>query len=324
MSNYLLDDYNKITFDGFNYVLPDTILTIISNLTKEIETTYASQNVTTNSSDTKYRQNNHYNKRGKPNNLNNKKVSTVTDEEWQSIKTFKSTKMEKKEGIEKSINDIRICLNKLSNKNYEVQTSSIIELIQSIIDNDEEEDIKTVAKSIFDIASNNKFYSEIYANLYKDLMERYGIFKENIGNFIEKYKESIDEINYIDPNTDYDKFCDYNKSNDSRKALSTFIVNMMKNGILKTTTITDIILFFQNRVFEYIELPNKSNEVEEITENIFILVTLSKMDCNECGEWKTITENLKQISQLKSKDKLSLSNRALFKYMDILDQLKKK
>jgi hypothetical protein len=144
-----------------------------------------------------------------------------------------------------------------------------------------------------------------------------------IVEYIANYKENIRDINYIDPNTDYDAFCNYNKSNDRRKSLSLFIVNLMKKGIIEKKVVVDIIIYFQDIIFQYVDLPNKTNEVEEITENLFILVPCSKSVCNDQVEWTMILDNINTISKLKSKDKQSLSSRAIFKYMDILDQLKK-
>jgi hypothetical protein len=97
----------------------------------------------------------------------------------------------------------------------------------------------------------------------------------------------------------------------------------MKKGIIEKKVIVDIIIYFQDIIFQYVDLPNKTNEVEEITENLFILVPGSKSVCNDQVEWTMILDNINTISKLKSKDKQSLSSRAIFKYMDILDQLKK-
>jgi hypothetical protein len=68
---------------------------------------------------------------------------------------------------------------------------------------------------------------------------------------------------------------------------------------------------------------NKINEIEEITENLFIMITSSKTECCSEDKWNTIAENIKVCSQLKVKEKKSLSSRAVFKYMDIYDCLKK-
>lgn len=349
-TQYNLDDYNKIVFGGLCCNLSNDTMVIINALINEIN---KSESLSSTSQTTTYQKypDNKYKKLMQPNNLvynkRSKLPKSASDTDWQTVRVpFKTTQIEKKEGIEKSVNEIRICLNKISNKNYDTQRDAILELLKIITekevdedneDNEDNEDkkqeeqdkkgdseIKRVALAIFDIASNNKFFSEIYADLYNDLINKYSIFNEIISPFIKTYTDSIREINYVDPNVEYDKFCEYNKKNDRRKALSAFITNLMKKGILQKSTVIDIILLFQELVFTYIDEPNKSNEVEEITENIFILVTSSYLACNGITEWATVLENIVKCSQFKTKDKAGLSNRAIFKYMDILDNLKKK
>ena len=139
--------------------------------------------------------------------------------------------------------------------------------IQSIIEetNDKEEDIKKIAKTIFDIAITNKFYSELYADLYKNLITKFDtIFREQLGDLLKNYKVSINEINFVDPNTDYDGYCGYTKTNDMRKAITTFIVNLVKKKILQEDEIMDIIIYLEELVFKYSVDENRTNEVEEI------------------------------------------------------------
>jgi hypothetical protein len=354
MKIYNLEQYREIQQNSISYVLPEMVMNIIQHLTKDLgilnmptppppssssssshSSTYGiGRSSSTGSllggggggggggdylqSSSKYRRNGNI----KPDYYAN------PDKTWEKVKPFKTTVIDKKEGIDKRINEIRICLNKISNKNYDVQKESIIqsmEGIQSDMDDDEEEElIKTaqlkVATAIFDIASTNKFYSALYAILYKELNDRFSIFREILGGFIEDYLKNIQSIEYVDSNTDYDKYCLNNKENDKRKAMSVFIVNLMKNGILEKERVLHIIKQVQEMVLKYIETPGKLNEVEEITENIFLFITTAKddFDYTKDGEWKTLLENVKKCSKMKSKEHASLSSRAVFKYMDIL------
>lgn len=336
-TTYHLEDYNKISFYGFTYTLPTVVLDIIQKLTTEIiviDPTPQTQSQTTHthSNENKYRKQSN-NKRFKSS--LHKETPDTTSADWNAGKTFKATKIEKTEGIQKSINDIRICLNKITNKNYEAQKTAIVQQMNFIFDQEssssaDEDDvpqqnsnIKIVTQAIFDIASNNKFYSDIYADLYKDLIQNFPSFETIIPLCIEQYNDSVKEIHYVDPNTDYDKFCEYNKKNDKRKALSHYIVNLTKRNVLDKPALIELIQRFQAIISEYIEIPNKNNEVEEITENLFILITNSTTLCMEMPNWENIMENVSQCSQLKAKDKASLSSRAIFKYKDMMDAYRK-
>ena len=323
-TTYNLDNYKNIIVSGYEYKLPETIINIISNLSNELGVTFK-ENTKINIQEEYTGENKKYSKR----NFGNKRVKPVVDEEqWEKIKAFKTTQIEQKEGIEKLINDVRVCLNKISNKNYETQRDAIIQYIKEITENKQSEsqaetELLKIKKSIFEIASTNKFYSELYALLYKDLINTFECFKENIEPFINEYIDSIQNINYVDPKVDYDKYCEYNKENDKRKAMSAFIVNLSKNDIIEKNIVVNKIIYLEDLVLKYCDIENKTNEVEEITENLFILVTKSFTGMMNEPDWEIVINNIKHLAQLKSKEHKSLSSRALFKFMDILDFIKK-
>jgi len=311
---YNLDSYKDIVFSGFDYKLTSDVASIISKLSSELGIV----SEPTNSISDKPRQFKH--RAGA-----SSRRPKQEEEQWEKIKAFKTTKIEQKEGIEKLINDIRICLNKISIKNYDTHRDSIMQHIRQIVDSDNENagDLGQITKAIFDIASSNKFYSDIYANLYKELANEFPIFNEILGGFINDYVNGIQNIQYFDPKVDYDKYCDNNKENDNRRAMTAFIVNLAKNGILKNEQVIGIIIQLEELVLKYIDECEKTNEVEEITENVFIFVikSLESMSTNE--GWNVVIENITACSQSKPKEHPSMTSRALFKYMDILDFIKK-
>jgi hypothetical protein len=108
------------------------------------------------------------------------------DLSWENVRNFKTTKIDKKEGLEKKINDVRICINKMSTKNYELQRDAILAFILEIQEQEANE-LEKIANAIFDIASTNKFYSEMYAKLYKELIHLYPVFQKVMDTFLQKY-----------------------------------------------------------------------------------------------------------------------------------------
>jgi hypothetical protein len=329
ITTYNIDNYKDIIFSGYEYKLPENILDIINNLSNELGITFKEKSKTDNIQ-MEYKFENTKKYPNKRNNFGNKRNKSVADEElWEKMKAFKTTQLEKKDGIEKIIDNIRVCLNKISNKNYESQRDIIIQYIKEIMENNNAEDnlfeleLSKITKSIFEIASSNKFYSELYAILYKDLINSFNYFQDNIDPFINEYMEHIQKIHYVDPKIDYDKYCDYNKKNDIRKAMSAFIVNLSKNEIITKKIVIDTIIYLEELVLSYCDIDDKTNEIEEITENLFILITKSFVDMNSHPTWENVINNIKNIAQMKSKEHKSLSTRALFKYMDILDFIKK-
>jgi hypothetical protein len=248
--------------------------------------------------------------------------------DWENVRvpTFTPTKMQIKEGIEKHVNDFRILLNKISAKNYEIQRDLIFIKINEIVSANEdnsETDLEKIASTIFDIASANKFYSDLYADLYVELINKFEIFDDLLNGLLDKYYESLKNIHYVDHNVDYDGFCNYTKTNDLRKAMASFIINLMKKGAIEKEKVINLILSVQTLLKEYIDSDDRCNEVDEIIENFFLLLTQSVSTLQSEEKWSSyILPYINLISKLKSKECKSLSSRAVFKCMDILDNLK--
>jgi len=331
---YNYDDFVNIMNDRFEYKLPELVNNTIQQLEKELEVYISSiPLVSTTETDKQYKKSSQFNSGSQHKKYKMLQGKKMVDEDWENIRktiVFKPNKIVAKEGIEKIVNDIRVALNKISVKNYETQRDAIIENINIIMNNDSESegdnksnDMKLIVNSIFEIAINNKFLSELYAELYRELCNHFPEFISIIEVFITQYKDGVKEINYVEPTDDYDKYCNYNKTNDKRKSLSLFMVNLMKKDLLTKEILLEMIIYLQNLIFDYVDQSNKTNEIEEITENLFIMITASKTECSVEDKWNNIIENIKLCSQFKVKDKKSISSRAIFKYMDILDALKK-
>ena len=294
---YSLNDFNEILFSGnVNYTLDISTEQIITNLASILGITNTDSLPTQ-----KYTNSN-----------KSRALKKEIDESWLQPK-FKTTVIEKKDGV---MNSIRSCLNKLSEKNYDTNKIELLELINNL----DSEQLTIVANNIFDIASTNKFYSKIYAKLYKELLNKFTIFNEILQNFISVFTETMKNIQYVEQNKNYDEFCEYNKKNDKRKATSVFIVNLVSNEVLSVSTLSEIVMKVQSVMTEYMNVSDKTNEVEEITENLFLLIHSILKNTNE---WPTILENITHISKCKAKDYPSLTSRCIFKHLDILDIIEK-
>jgi hypothetical protein len=308
-SYYTINDFTKLAYSGLKYELPQSISKILKVLNDSLSPTDA-------------------NETKKPIVRTNKQFQPKA-EDWSAVRSYKTTKIpEAKEGTEKTIKDIRIALNKFSNKNAETQHDVIVGLIKQVISesNEVEEDTKKVCTLIFDIVSANEFYSTLYAKLYKDLIGIFPEFSEKMVDLLDKYKESFNNIKVVDPNVDYDGFCDNVKSNDLRRAMTTFIINLAKIQTVNEEDVLNIILYLEELVLKYAEEADKSPVVEEITENIFIFITQGNQKLNTTAAWKDqIIPNVHAIAKLRKTDPAkykSMSSRATFKFMDIIDELK--
>ena len=260
----------------------------------------------------------------------NNKPSQITDDDWNTIRTFQKTEMKKTEGIEKRIDTIRSLLNKLTDSTYNAVEAEILVEVKDIVHSDDggidEENITNITKianSIFNTASTNTFYSALYSKLFKQLVNCHEIFSKVFEKSFSEFVGCFKKVEYVDPSVDYNKFCENTKLNDKRKAMSMFIINLMKETMLDSDSVVDIITELQEMVNSYIKLSNKTNELEELNENIFILVTNGKDILSKHEKWESIVSKIKFLSILKVKMKEypSVNNKLIFKNMDILEEL---
>lgn len=258
---------------------------------------------------------------------NKNRPSEITDEDWETIRQFQTTTKHVSEGIQKNMENIRGYLNKISEATFDKMLNEINMEISKLIEHEtSEENMMKIGHSIFSIASSNSFYSELYAKLFKFLMGEYEVFKKIFEDNYKVFMNLFDNIEYADPKKNYDKFCEYTKTNDNRRAMSLFIVNLMKNNVIDKSEILEIIKNLQKLIMRYITKPDKTNEVEELNENLYIIITNSsneiKFGIDE--ETENIVKDIEFISILKPKMKEypSITNKIIFKHMDIIAELK--
>ena len=255
------------------------------------------------------------------------KPSEITDDDWDAIRAFQTTQKHVSEGIQKNVDNIRGYLNKITDNNEEAMIKDIKAEISQLIEHDtSHENMMKIGYSIFNIASSNSFYSALYARLFKSLMNDYDIFKKIFEDNFKEFMNLFESIEFVDPKKNYDKFCEYTKTNDKRRAMSLFVVNLMINKIISEDEIIEIIKQLQALISNYISKPEKSNEVEELTENLSIIVTKSKdyLGKDETkSAWDNIIKKVEFVTILKPKMKEypSITNKTIFKHMDLLEEI---
>lgn len=322
---YNLDSINEILFNGFDYKLPDETLEIISNLALQVgspdyvKTPVFQKRDNPMKVEPAQKETFKKGKRGKA-------IEIVNDADWETIRTFQTTKLEEKEGIHLQTDAIRVNLNKLTDKNYIDMRNKIIEIIDNLIaDNVSLENMTQFSSTIFEIASTNRFYSKIYADLYSDLSSKYEILKNTFETNLTHFTELFNNIEYVDPNVNYDRFCEINKLNEKRKALAAFYLNLMTNGVISKVQIVQITRNLLEQIYDFISQDDKKNEVDELTETVAILYKKDLYDGADNSldyekiDGYTISEVVERIANSKVKDYKSLTNKTLFKFMDLID-----
>ena len=252
----------------------------------------------------------------------NIKKENITSADWQTIRNFKKTKLEKNtEGIEAQMDKIRSCLNKLTDKTYDLMIDEIKYIMKDINKEQNQDSFEKIGVAIFEIGSFNKFWSRLYARLYKDLIEIYPFMKDICIKNFQSFKELFKTINYCDANEDYNKFCEYNKENEKRRALSSFFVICADLDIIDKTEMTKIIVDFIEGVKQDINKEGKLNNVEEMVQNISIMITAGKGFIKSLGQFTYVLQEIEKFSQMNHKEYPSLSSKIVFKFMDLSEDL---
>jgi hypothetical protein len=324
---YTLNDFNEIIFNGFNYELPHETIKIISEIALEVGSpNYVKtpvfqkreNSMKSDASTTKDVQN-LKKKRG------NKGMEDLSSEDWVSLRNFQTTKIEEKVGIDAHIDIIRSYLNKLTDKTYADILLKITVVLDTIIcGNDNADDVSKVSLAIFEIASTNRYYSKIYADLYSAIITKYDVMKDEVDKSLSKIMDLFNIFEYVDPKVNYDKFCEINKNNEKRKALCSFFVNLSINGIIPNKTITNVTRNLLYQIYTFILQEDKKNEVDELTENVAILYKKDFYSDEverdyELIDGQTIIQVIEKIAHSKVKDYKSLTNKTVFKFMDMID-----
>jgi hypothetical protein len=324
---YTLDNINSILFNGFEYNLPENTLETISNLALQVGSPdYVKTPVFKKRENPMKVEPNIKEPLGfKKSNKRGKALEIVNDDDWEAIRSFQTTKIEEKIGIDAQIDSVRVYLNKITDKNYIDMRNKIVEVIDKVIQEGViSEELTRFSSTIFDIASANRFYSKIYADLYSDLSTKYEIMQTAYERNLDKFTGLFNNIEYIDPKVNYDKFCEINKANEKRKALASFYLNLMFNGIIPKVTIMQITRNLLSQIYTLITIDDKKNEVDELTETIAILYKKELYEGDEADDYEeidglTISEIVDKIAKSKVKDFKSLTNKSLFKFMDLID-----
>jgi hypothetical protein len=317
---YTIQDFNTITFNGFNLTLPEDTIKIISELSLQVGSPGYVKTPVFKKRENPLKQTTQpiIDKRRKGKN------PEIYEENWSSIRSFQATKFDVKEGIQIQINVIRSFLNKMSDKNYIDSRNKIVDEIDKILtEKTDANDFMCVSAAIFEIASNNRFFSKIYADLYSDLFLKYEFMRSVFENSFNNFLELFITIEYINPEENYDKFCKINKDNEKRRSLSVFFINLMKNEIINKDKIVQLLKTLLIQISEFIIIPNKKNEVDELIENVALLYQKDLFDCDSKDDNllindMSITEFINKLAHSKLQKDMSLTNKTIFKCMDLI------
>lgn len=320
---YSLDYIKNIIFNDdsiMSFKLPQDVIDIINNIASEVGSPqYVKTPVFTKVVPAKPE----FTRKKKKNN-NNK--NNENSEDWKQM--LDKSKVKNPEDTNTDLNSIRSILNKLTDTNYEKYSTKIKDVFKNLGDAEYAEKVSDV---FFDIISSNNFYSHIYAKMYSELLNDTTIntviieqIKDTLINKINLFVLSFDNIGLVDSTEDYNGFCELNKENERRKSLAKFIMNLSTFNVIENIIITDIVKTLVVKISEHIVMENSRHIVDELIENIHILY--SSIENTDLYDTKhdelyglTIKGFIEKMSKSSFNEYPSLSNKAIFKCMDIIE-----
>lgn len=310
---YTLEDFNNIIDDGLDITLDAGIIDIIQQLADQVGAP-------------EYVRTPHFVRKDKlhggsvnPNNRRNKKKAVaLSDSDWEAIRQFETTQREKKKGIDASVDIIRKTINKITDKTYGSLIGGLHEEFEKVADASEE-DLAKLSSTVFSLVSETGFYSEMLATLFIELVAKYTYLQKDLNACMEHFKEWCYAINYVSPDEDYDGFCANNKENTRRKSVTKFLVNLARKEHIPQTVVLDLIKHTHDKLASHIDEDDKRDTLDEMSEIVAILTIEGKDYLSDHDDWDSIVTAISHIAKMKSKDHKSLSNKTVFKYMDILD-----
>jgi hypothetical protein len=310
--------YSLKQFEDISWQQPleigDDIISLINELTEQVGS--PSYNKTPNFNSTQSSE--------KKFNKKPKKYTEIAPDDWVTVRNFKKTEIAVKEGIDKQIDEIRSLLNKVTEKTFDAILVKMIDKLDSNVEElkQNEEGLSKIGTSIFNIATSNTFNSEVFSKLIKTLIEKYEFMEDIFNQAFDQFIQIFSNIQYCSPDDDYDKFCQMNIDNDKRRAMSLFVINLTKLEIIPKNKTIGIINQLQSMITAYIHEESQENVIEELAENLYILVVQGFYHLKDCDEWQSIYDNIETISKMKHKQYPSISRKAVFKHMDIIDKIK--
>jgi hypothetical protein len=331
---YNLQEIRTILNSGFEYTIPNQTIELLNYLTQQIGSNSIitdnvfhkkdkfSENNGNNGTDTVFRMDK---KKRKGN-----KGMEIANEDWDTIRSFQATKIEGKTGIDALIDKIRLTMSKLTKEKFQTIKTQLVTIINEIIETDKGENAEaiqnTIGNMIYDIALSHMFFSKLYADFYTDLLHLFDWLRPIIVLKLETYLDLFKNMQYFDPDRDYDKFCDMNAINEKRKSATHFFVNLSLNGVIPEKDIYALLVSLLKTMYDLINQTDKKFEVDELTENIAILFNKELMErvsdnlkIEQTINDQSVTEMVHLFANSKAKDFKSLSNKSIFKYMDLIE-----
>jgi hypothetical protein len=221
-------------------------------------------------------------------------------------------------------------LNKFSQPNY----NEIKEFIMHIIDSGQNEMITCFMKLVFEKAASEEVFCPLYAKLLSELSTRYPVLLTEMANLYTQYMEIFDEVTEVNSET-YNEMCKRNVEKKYRRGYSQFLAELIKHNVIDTDTFIRII----TKIISQVEANCTNKESVKLNEEFadFFMKIMKAIRTDGVQEQDESENNIQVIRQLLKQDiigriqpltvrdpeRLGLSNKARFTFLDIYESIQK-
>lgn len=236
---------------------------------------------------------------------------------------FNVTVIKKNIGIEKEIDNVRILLNKLTDTQFDSITQDIKKILNRIVENFDENLFEKVGNSMFNIFISNILYSNIYTKLINELTD-YAFIQEIINNKLtdfclyfqeEKVKNNLTTLTF-------DEISDNNKIFDKKRGEAQLFTNLLVINYINKKKFIIVLEDLMDLFFEITNLTDKISLIDKLSDILFIMIKDSYNYLKKENYYVEIESNINYISNMKIKSRPSISNKSIFKFMDLRDLIK--
>ena len=232
---------------------------------------------------------------------------------------FRVTARPSKLGFAKGLDEVRKLFNKLTGS----KASTLMPVLAGELDKlrtfaDFSEAV--VLETVFGIVCSTPFYSRMYAQYYSALASNQQYLTAEIPKQVDRFKELTQSIVAVNPNEDYDGFCAANKLNGRRQALGKFILALCEHGMLDDTVIQQLLSFVLSEFDKLSTVDGKKDECAVLADLCGSLILDNGYVIQRIAHGP-LHETIVSTSKLRISDRCSLSNKSIFKFMDIRDHI---
>lgn len=237
------------------------------------------------------------------------------------VSKFKNSETDKVE--DKILNTIiNGKLNKFSPSNY----NEIKQFLEQILDSGETAFIKDFMLLVFKKAAAEEIYCPHYARLISELIKSYESLSTEMLTLQGHFMQIFEEVEESDTK-DYSSFLERNQQKIYRLGYSQFLAELAHREVLNSDTLIGTLKTLFNQIEKHSHDDGKSKLIEEYCDCILrmtkifkknggVYLTQLKTNVND-----TIAPLIKNIIKSSSSDMPSLSKKAKFALMDIIDNL---